>query len=88
MTMPKYKKSLATLVKEAQEESLRLYPHEPIMISYEVNRAGATHGERVVNPIAEAFANAAQKIRYYLKHQNYPSDWSLLNNYQRGVTAT
>jgi hypothetical protein len=34
----------------------------------------------------EAFEDAAQQIRYYLKHQNYPSSWDNQDEYQRGVT--
>ena len=33
----------------------------------------------------EAFEDAAQECRYYLKHQNYPSSWDNKDEYQRGV---
>lgn len=33
----------------------------------------------------EAFEDAAQHCRYYLKHQNFPSSWETKDEYQRGA---
>ena len=33
----------------------------------------------------DAFEDAAQRCRYYLKHQNYPTSWNDKDEFQRGV---
>ena len=33
------------------------------------------------------FETAAKIIRYYLKHQNYPSAWERMGEYEKGVAV-
>lgn len=43
--------------------------------------------ERSPSVSGEAYEDAAQAIRYYIKHQNYPI-WDAQDEYQKGVTIT
>lgn len=39
-------------------------------------------------PVSEVYSEIAQRIRYYLKHQNYSFDWKELTDFQKGVQVT
>jgi hypothetical protein len=48
------------------------------------DRVRLERGVRAGNPYEEA----AEIVRYYLKHQNHPSVWEYMGEFEKGVAVT